>query len=129
MAEQNLYDRLKAEAQHVGFWQQHRFLIMVGGAIVLSLFMVGIALSSYHNSGTAQLDLSRPGYQEVREQVDREGDNRRFSANGPLDEAALTEFRELYDEQAKSAQAEGSFAPEALSDEALELDRVFTATP
>lgn len=129
MSEEILYEKLKGEAKSGTFWMQHRFFLLVAGAIVVALFLVGIALNQYHSSGTAQLDLSRPGYQSVRDQLDQSSGSSRFSADGPLNEAAFDEFRRLYDEQAKSAEATDSFTPEALEDRALELDRVFEPLP
>lgn len=125
MSQSELYERLKSEAEQVDFWKQHRFFILIAGAILLALFFVAIALNLYHSNGTAQLDLSRPGFQSVRDKIDRSGDNDGFAASGRLDKAAFDEFRTKYQEQAERAKSTKGFSAEPLSDKALELDRVF----
>ncbi len=125
MSQPELYERLKDEAKTVDFWSQHRFFLLVAGAILLALFLVAIALNLYHSDGSAQLDLSRPGYQSVRDKVEKDTSDGAFSATGPLDESALNEFRTKYQNQAVRVKETKGFSPEALSNRALELDRAF----
>jgi hypothetical protein len=103
-------------------WQQHRFLIMLGAAIVTALFLVSVALALYASSGAAQLDLSRPGYVSVREQANRDESFDGFSATGPLDKQAIDQFRKLYDKQANKATSVDSFGGNAMNDQTLSLD-------
>lgn len=114
-------DELKAEAQALPLWQRHRFFFLVLTVIVISLFLVSVAMSLYNNSGAAQLDLSRPGYKDVRAQATntKEGDN--FSSSGDLDEKALKQFLEMYDRRANKVLGTGSFDPSVLSNESLQL--------
>lgn len=114
--------QLIAEARHMSRWERHRFLLLVGLTIVVSLFLVGVALDLYGSSGAAQLDLSRPGYQSVRAQVDRGDDFDGFSATGPIDKASLDQFRKLYETQADQAKAVDSFGGDVMSDQALSID-------
>lgn len=125
MSQSQLYEQLKDEAKTVDFWSQHRFFLLIAGAILIALFLVSIALSLYHSDGAAQLDLSRPGYQSVRDKVEKNTSSEAFSATGPLDEASLDEFRAKYQKQADRVKQTEGFSPEALSDRALELDRAF----
>lgn len=103
-------------------WSQHRFLLMVGGSITIALFLVGVALALYASSGAAQLDLSRPGYQSVRDQVISTDSFTGFSARGSLDAEALDEFRKLYTQRAKQATEVDSFGGDVMSDKALSID-------
>lgn len=128
MNKDELYTQLKEEAKNVTFWQQHRFLMLIGGAILISLAMVSIALYVYYSSGAFQLDLSRPGYQSVRDEIDYSSRDDSFSTSGPLDKEAFEEFRGLYKEQTEDARKTNGFSPEALSDQALGLDSVFNPT-
>lgn len=108
--------------KHLGAWQRHKFLLMVGVAIAISLFLVGVALALYASSGTTQLDLSRPGYQSVRQQATRSDTLTTFPADGPLDNKAIEEFRKLYEERAGKATSVDSFGGNVMSDQSLSID-------
>lgn len=103
-------------------WERHRFAVMIAGSIVISLALVSVALALYSSSGAAQLDLSRPGYTSVREQITRTEQFEGFSASGVIDAASLEQFRKLYSEQAKAATSVDSFSGDVLSDQALSID-------
>ena len=102
--------------------QQYRFIGMVIIAIAIALFLVGIAMALYSSSGAAQLDLSRPGYQSVRDQVVSTDDFDSFPASGSIDEEALEQFRELYNKQANEATGVDAFGGDVMSDKALSID-------
>lgn len=106
----------------LGHWGEHRFLIMIGISIAIALFLVSVALALYASSGTAQLDLTRPGYQSVRDQASRSDTFDGFPATGTLDKAALEQFEKLYDERAKQAIGIESFGGNGMSDESLSID-------
>lgn len=106
----------------VSSWAQHRFTLLVAGAIFVSLFLVGVALALYASSGAAQLDLSRPGYVSVREQAAEPDQFDGFSGSGEIDKEALDQFRTLYNQQAKKATSVDSFGGNVMSDQALSID-------
>jgi hypothetical protein len=111
------------EGQAESSWSQHRFLIMIGSAVAISLFLVGVGLALYSSSGAAQLDLSRPGYATVRSEATKAADKYEgFSATGPIDQEALKQFRKLFEEQSLSATNFDAFANDVLSDSALKID-------
>lgn len=103
-------------------WARHRFTILVALTILVSLFLVSVALALYASSGAAQLDLSRPGYTSVRDQASRSTSFDGFSASGPLDKKAIEQFRALYDEQSKKATNVDSFSGSAMTDQTLSID-------
>lgn len=103
---------------------QNRFLLLVFGSIGISLVLVTIALSLYVNSTAIELDLSRPAYQSVREQAGKDIPSTSFSSSGPIDKAALEQYRELYKDQYEKAVSTNGFVGEALSDQALELPHI-----
>lgn len=111
-------------AEQLSTWQRHRFLLMVFGAIGISLILVTIAMSLYINSTAIELDLSRPAYQSVREQAGKDIPSTTFSSTGALDAAALKEFRDMYTSQYDKVVGASSFGSHALSDQALELPAI-----
>lgn len=105
--------------------REHQFFSMVILVIVVSLFLVYVALSLYQSSGTMQLDLSRPGYDSARQEAIKDTEVfKGFSADGTLDKNALNEFDTLYKQKASEALIGiDAFSGDALSDSALLLDR------
>lgn len=103
------------------FWQKHRFFLLVTAAIVAALTLVTVSLVIYNLSGSAQLDLSRPGYQAVSDQVSRDDSIDEYSASGDVTLETIDEFLKLYDEQATKAKAVDAFNGDPLNPELLEL--------
>lgn len=114
--------QLTTETRPLSRWERHKFLVLVGATILVSLFLVSVSLTLYARSGAAQLDLSRPGYQSVRNQAARTDDFNGFPANGPIDQAAMAKFRQLYTTQADQANAVNGFGGDVMSDKALAID-------
>ncbi len=108
------------EPQDIGFWGQHRFLLLIGATVVVSLILVGISMTLYGTSGAAQLDLSRPGYQAVTGQADNNLINfASYPSSGKLNPSAINDFRTLYATQAASAKAVDAFGGDSLDPDAL----------
>lgn len=115
-------EELVAESRTMSRWEQHRFLLLIGGTILISLFLVGVAMALYASSGAAQLDLSRPGYKSVRDQVAPSDSLTSFPSSGEITEDTLSQFRTAYDKQADQATNVDSFGGDAMSDKSLSID-------
>lgn len=111
----------QATEPDLSFIAQHRFLVLIAGTIVVSIILVSISLVIYNVSGSAQLDLSRPGYQSVSDKVDRTDVITDYSAFGPLNKTTIDEFTKLYDEQSAKAKAVDAFNGDPLNPEVLEF--------
>lgn len=118
MTEQELME----DAKQLSKLEEHRFMVMVGGTIVISLVLVAISMWLYDFSGTEQLDLSRPGYQSVSEQVVKDAEFEIFNSNGPIDDSVTKEFLRQYDENAKKLTSVDAFADGPMTDQALRLN-------
>jgi len=105
--------------------QAHQYFSMVILVILISLFLVYVALSLYQSSGTLQLDLSRPGYDSARQEAIKDTEVfKGFSSDGSITKESLNEFDTLYKKKAAEALIElDAFSGDALSDSALALDR------
>lgn len=118
------------EGEPLSRLQQHRFLLLIAGTILISFFLVGVALALYASSGAEQLDLSRPGYVSVRNQAVKSDTFDGFPTSGPIDKNAINQFRSLYDKQAGQAANVDSFGGDVMNDQALSIDDApATATP
>lgn len=122
-------DELKKDAFAMTAWQRHRFLGLVAGVICLALVLVVVALQLYNTSGAAQLDLSRPGYQDVRKRAIHNDNTMSFSSSGPVDQSTVDQFTKLYDERAKNVLSVDSFDEAALSDDSLRVFNNPDTTP
>lgn len=110
-----------APEEELSYWSQHRFLVLVGGTIAISTILVIISLTIYNVSGAAQLDLSRPGYISVSDQVERDNQIDSYSSFGPVNQETVNEFIELYEKQAEKAKAIEAFNGDPLNPEVLEF--------
>lgn len=116
-------DELQSSTEHsLDRWARHRFMALVALTITIALFLVSVALALYASSGAAQLDLSRPGYQSVREQGGKTTAFDGFPASGALTKESIDEFRKLYEKQAEKATNVDSFSGGAMSEQTLSLD-------
>lgn len=118
------HEQLAAEAPKMRYWERHRYILLVGATIAVSFVLVIVAMMLYNSSGAAQLDLSRPGYVSVREQVDSSDKFVRFPSTGQIDAKSLDSFRALYTKQAQQATAVDSFGGDVMSDKKLSLDEL-----
>ena len=99
---------------------RHRLPFAVTGIIVIALIMTAISMSLYITSGTSSLDLSRPGYKQVRNQVITPP-SESFDATGPMDSKTVAQFKTLFDSQKKALSGLGNFDDTSLDDESLQL--------
>ncbi|MEP6710647.1 MAG: hypothetical protein ABJA64_02925 [Candidatus Saccharibacteria bacterium] len=102
---------------------KNRFVMMIIGTIGISLLLVAIAMALYASSGAAQVDLSRPGYKDIRNQA--KGDDPSFDGFpgvGTINKSALEEFQKLFSKQANDATSVKAFDTDVLSDSALRIE-------
>ncbi|MDB5167107.1 MAG: hypothetical protein JWN26_252 [Candidatus Saccharibacteria bacterium] len=112
----------EATTVELGFWDQHRFLILIGLAIAVALVLVTISMALYSSSGAIQLDLSRPGYKAVTSQAaNDESSFVDYPTSGKLDAKAINDFKTLYDTQAAKAKAVDAFGGDPLNPDTLSI--------
>lgn len=104
---------------------KNSFPIFIIGSLVVAMFLSGFSLWLYNESGAAQLDLSRPSYQEAREEAKKEEEeenstSKDFASDGKIDKNTIDEFSELYEERLNKIQAD-AFKSNPLSDESLNI--------
>lgn len=103
----------------LGFWDKHRFSLLLGIAVIVAIALTVVSMVLYNVSGAAQLDLSRPGYQSISNQVDTETKIETYSASGSVNKETVQEFMSLYDKQAEKAKAVDAFNGDPLNPEVL----------
>jgi hypothetical protein len=105
------------------------FLLAIIGVIILTLILTITSVAIYVSSGVSSIDLSRPGYEQIRGQLIDSDTNRTFSSDGPVDAASLKEFNELYDSQLKELQALGTYSESSIDDTNLGIAPAQPAEP
>lgn len=104
--------------------KRHQLTIFLVVSISIALFLVYISLSLYRSSGTMQLDLSRPGFDEARKEVvNKSTVFHGFASEGEVSKATLEEFNKLYGSRFNDATAIDAFAGDALSDKTLNITK------
>ena len=117
----NLIDDLRHDATLRNRFERNRFLVMLGGVVLISLVLVSIAMSLYNSSGAAQLDLSGPRYVDVRDKVVDDKSSATFSANGPFDQKTFDDFYKAYDEHATAIGQINGYDPSAVNNDSFNL--------
>lgn len=121
MTEPQVTSTIEATEEELGFWDKHRFMLLIGATIVVAVILVIISMIIYNVSGSAQLDLSRPGYRAVSDKVDGSDAIDEYPASGPVNKTTVDEFTKLYDAQAAKAKAIDAFNGDPLNPEVLEF--------
>lgn len=107
-------DELANQAK-LSIWSSRRFLLLIIGFILIACGLVFISMVLYSTSGTAQLDLSRPGYIDVRGQtIDSSSEFKNYPDSGSINQAAITEFNNLYDSQVNKIKLANAFSGDPL---------------
>lgn len=106
-------------ADDLSFWDTHRLTLLLIIAVLIAVVLTGVSMVLYNISGAAQLDLSRPGYQSVSNQVDKEEKIDSYSSSGSVNKETIQEFITLYDKQADKAKAVDAFNGDPLNPEVL----------
>ncbi len=102
------------------FYGDHRFLVFIISAIIISIMLVCISIAMYYQSGASQLDLSRPGYKEVRSKVVAKDETfLDFPLTGEITKKVIDDFLIVYDKQAAKAQSIDAFGSDPLNPNAL----------
>ena len=101
--------------------RRHRFPFALASIVGITILMTAISLSLYVSSGTSELDLSRPGFEKIREEV-KQAPNDNFSSTGPVDRQSIDEFDALYKKQRNYINALGDFQDSSLDDSSLQLE-------
>ena len=89
-------------------------------AIIIAMVLMVFSMYLYGQSGAAQLDLSRPAYQAVRNQIKTSDQFTGFTTNQKLSEQNVAEFKKMYRGKYKDiTKHTGAFNPADISDQTL----------
>lgn len=99
----------------------HQFALFIIICITIAFIMTLISLELYRRSGAMNLDMSRPGYESVRTEVEQTSDDRPYSSSGSLTNEAITDFEERLNNYKDELNNLGTYDNSIVSDENLNL--------
>lgn len=105
------------------------FLLAIIGVVILTVILTVASVAIYVSSGVSSIDLSRPGYEQVRGQLIDSGSSGVFSSDGPVNPKTLQEFNALYDDRVKELQALGAYGESTINDSNLGIAPAQPAGP
>lgn len=95
-------------------------IFIVVGSIIVATALVIFSMYLYNQSGAAQLDLSRPVYEDVRSQAWKGERFDGFDTGQDLNEESLEGFEDMFKEKRdKLREYADAFSPSDISDETL----------
>ncbi|MDR1196742.1 MAG: hypothetical protein LBL08_00485 [Candidatus Nomurabacteria bacterium] len=103
--------------------RNNRFAFMIGGVSLVTLVLTIISTTIYVSSGAINIDLSRPGYETVRDDTENEAPVNEFSPSGPIDKETVEDFNQRLSQIQSETAKMNNFSADALSDEALNLGK------
>ncbi len=101
---------------------EYRLVAAIAAAVCVALVLTFVSLLLYTLTGTAALDLSRPGYEDARQKVKRETSDDTFSATGDINKAIIGDYLLRYQKTQQPLKSYDSFDPNIVSDTQLNLN-------
>lgn len=103
----------------------NKFILFLFGAMIVASCLAGLGLYIYRINGSYALDLSRPDYNDQRQEIRHTPDNDRLkvSKDGKVDHGLVEELNKSFEFYLKELNSE-PFTERAISDEALGLSAV-----
>lgn len=99
----------------------HQFACFITLCVVIAGAMTVISLELYRRSGAMKLDMSRPGYEKVRTEVEKSSDDQPYDSSGALTDDALQDFENRIKKYQDELDNLGQYDNPIISDESLNL--------
>lgn len=100
---------------------RHRIVYGVVGALLIAMLMTAVSMALYVSSGASRLDLSRPGYEGARGEVQRAAGEESFSASGPMNTGVANDFQTRLTKHRTILQKLDTYGTNALDDTELQI--------
>ena len=90
-------------------------------AIGVALLSTVVSVVIYTAGGFSRYDLSRPGYEKVRQALNRSSTVKTYDSTSPVNLTAVGNFLKEYDGTVQELAKDGNFNDASLSDEELQI--------
>jgi hypothetical protein len=100
---------------------RHRIIYGVIGALLVAMLLTAVSMALYISSGASRLDLSRPGYEHARSDVQKAADEDAFSATGPMNSSVANDFQARFSRHRATLNKLDTYGTDALDDAELQI--------
>lgn len=100
---------------------RHRITYAIIAALLIAMLLTTISMALYISSGASRLDLSRPGYEGFRGDVQKDAEEDTFSSSGPLNSAVVKDFQSRFTKHRETLTKLDTFGTNALDDTELQI--------
>lgn len=108
--------------------RKRRLLFALTAAILATLCLTVISVSIYNIGGFYRYDLSRPGFEKVRQEVSTTPTDATYDTTSPLSKEAVDGFFKEFDSHRKNLSDYDTFNNGGLSDDELQISGQTTHT-
>lgn len=99
---------------------RHRIVYGIIAALLIAMLLTAASMALYVSSGASRLDLSRPGYERVRTEVQHDSEEA-FSSTGPMNSAVADDFQARFKKHRDMLSKLDTFGTNALDDDELQI--------
>ena len=99
---------------------RHRIVYGVFAALIIAAVLTSVSMALYVSSGASRLDLSRPGYEKVRNDVQQDKEDV-FQSTGPVDTDVVSDFQSRFTKHREKLNTFDDFDSDALDDSQLQI--------
>ncbi len=100
----------------------NNFGLFVLIVLIITSILAGISLYVYRKSGAYSLDLSRPGYQKLRQDIKKDKTLKDIDLTGQIDQDFIDHVNQKFDYYQTNTKANLVFNAQVLSDQSLGVD-------
>lgn len=102
-------------------FDRHRIIYGILGALLISILLTAVSMALYISSGASRLDLSRPGYENARANIEQAGSETPFRSTGPLNSTVANDFQRRFTAHREKLNKLDNFGTNALDDTELQI--------
>ena len=100
---------------------RYQFTVMITLVVLITALLTVVSIWVYTYSGAINIDLSRPGYEQNREETTVTETETQFQTNGPIDKNTVDDFNERLETLQKEINSMNKFPNNVMSDKALDI--------
>ena len=102
----------------------NQLVVFIILAVAIAAFTTWFSVWLYVADGSAKLDFSRPGFEDLRKKISDKNDDttKDYSSTGELNSSSVKDFKQRFNSLKDSLNQANNFDESTLSDENLGLD-------
>lgn len=98
--------------------EYNNLALLTAAALLVTVALLAVSIFLYRVNGTAQLDLSRPGYESARDKSETVKSDE-FAPTGTIDSKTVENFKSMFNARAEKIKNANAFGVDSLNDESF----------